>query len=268
MKKYFLLPLLFVALSASAQHNYKLVKDIPYVSSSEADAYRKERCKLDIYYPENKKDFPVVVWFHGGGLTGGSKDLPEELMEKGFAVVTANYRLSPKATAPAYIEDAAEAIAWAFKNMKQYGADTDKIVVSGHSAGGYLAMLIGFDKSYLAKHNIDADKVAAWMPLSGQMVTHYTIRAERGLPDGIPVIDKYAPTNNARKDTPPVYLITGDRTKELAARYEENAHLAAVLKSIGHENTYLYELQGFDHGTMRGPGCYLIVEYIQRNLLK
>lgn len=262
--KHFISPLLLLfALTISAQ-SYQLKKDISYISSSETDTYRKERCKLDIYYPEGKTDFPTIVWFHGGGLTGGEKGIPNELKEKGFAIIAVNYRLSPRATAPAYIEDAAESVAWAFANISKYGGSLDKIYVSGHSAGGYLSLMLALDKSYLAKHGVDADKVAAWFPLSGQTMTHYTVRAEYGLPDGIPVADKYAPVSLARKDTPPIFLITGDRNMELAARYEENALLASVLKSIGHENTYLYELQGFDHGNMYAPGCYIMVEWIKR----
>lgn len=256
--------LLCLVPALSAQNVYKTEKDISYVSSGETDTYRKERCKLDVYYPANaKENCPVVVWFHGGGLTGGSKDLPRELQEQGIAVVSVNYRLSPQAKCPAYLEDAAEAIAWTYRNIAPYGGNKNQLYVAGHSAGGYLALMVGLDKSYLNKHGLDADQViTALFPLSGQTVTHYTIRAERNLADGIPVIDRYAPSNRARKDTPPVFLITGDRRLEMTARYEENALLEAVLKGVGNNRVTLYELQGFDHGTMCGPGCRLLVEYI------
>ncbi len=95
-------------------------------------------------------------------------------------------------------------------------------------------------------------------------VTHFTIRKERGLPNGIPIIDEFAPVNKARKDTAPVVLITGDKNLEMADRYEENALLASVLKNIGNRKVSLYELQGFDHGQVLGPACYLIVNYVKR----
>lgn len=259
--------LLFLLLCVSAlqaQGAYTLDKDILYVPSSETDAYRKERCKLDIYYPTDKKDFPTIVWFHGGGLEGGGKDVPQELKNKGFAVVAVNYRLSPRATNPAYTEDAAAAVAWAFDNIGRYGGSKERIFVSGHSAGGYLSLMLAMDKKYLAAYGVDADKVAAYLPISGQTVTHYTIRKERGLPNGIPIIDEYAPVNKARKDTAPIVLITGDRTLEMADRWEENALMASVLKNLGNQRVSLYELQGFDHGQVFGPGCYLIVNYIRR----
>lgn len=265
MRNLIALLLIAFAVSLSAQTTYKTEKDISYISPSETDAYRKERCKLDVYYPVDKKDYPVIVWFHGGGLEGGSKDIPRELKDRGYGVVTVNYRLSPRAVNPAYTEDAAEAVAWTFKNIEKYGGSKNLIFVSGHSAGGYLALMLALDKSYLAKHDIDADDVAAWFPLSGQTMTHYTVRKERNLPAGIPTIDVFAPISHARKDTPPIFLITGDRNQELAARYEENAQLAAVLKSIGNTEIYLYELQGFDHGEMHAPGCLIMVNYIRRN---
>ena len=140
-KNCFLLLFLLCACLVQAQDTYRTDKDVPYISGSETDAYRLERCKLDVYYPENKKDFSTIVWFHGGGMEGGSKFVPKELTDQGFAVVAVNYRLSPKAKNPAYIEDAAEAVAWTFRNIEKYGGRKDRIFVSGHSAGGYLCLL-------------------------------------------------------------------------------------------------------------------------------
>lgn len=251
---------------AAAQNTvtYHSEYNIPYKMQGKTDAYEQSRCKLDIYYPTNVKNYPTVVWFHGGGLEEGEKFFPKELMDKGIAIVAVNYRLSPKATNPAYIDDAAAAVTWTFNNIQKYGGSTNFIFISGHSAGGYLSLMLGLDKSYLARYNIDADSIAANFPISGQTTTHYTIRKERGLPPDIPIIDTYAPSNHARKDASPIILITGDRDLELSARYEENAHLAAVLKSLGNKKTELYELKGFNHGTVVGPACYLIVEHIKK----
>ncbi len=265
MKKYYLLLLfLLCACCAQAQYSYRTEEDISYVSESEKDTYRLNRCKLDIYYPEHKKDFSTIVWFHGGGLEGGTKFIPKELSDQGFAVVAVNYRLSPRAKNPAYIEDAAEAVAWVFKHIEKYGGRKDRIFVSGHSAGGYLTLMLAMDKKYMAAYGADADSVAAYLPISGQTVTHFTIRKERGLPDGIPIIDEFAPINKARKNTAPIVLMTGDKNLEMADRYEENALMASVLRNIGNQRVSLYELQGFDHGQVLGPACYLIVDYVKR----
>ena len=263
MRKYLSFILLLIGLTLQAQETYKTVKDISYIPAGETDGYRKERCKLDVYYPVGKKGFPTIVWFHGGGLEGGGKHVPEMFMNQGFAVVAVNYRLSPKAQNPAYTEDAAAAVAWAYKHIEEYGGSPRRVFVTGHSAGGYLTLMVGLDKSYLQEYGVDADSIAAYLPISGQTVTHFTIRKERSLPEGIPVIDQYAPCNKARKDTPPFVLITGDRNLEMADRYEENALLASVLKNIGNKKVSLYELQGFDHGQVYGPGCCLVANYIR-----
>ena len=263
MRKYLSFILMLIGLTLQAQETYKTVKDISYIPAGETDGYRKERCKLDVYYPVGKKGFPTIVWFHGGGLEGGGKHVPEMFMNQGFAVVAVNYRLSPKAQNPAYTEDAAAAVAWAYKHIEEYGGSPRRVFVTGHSAGGYLTLMVGLDKSYLQEYGVDADSIAAYLPISGQTVTHFTIRKERSLPEGIPVIDQYAPCNKARKDTPPFVLITGDRNLEMADRYEENALLASVLKNIGNKKVSLYELQGFDHGQVYVPGCCLVANYIR-----
>jgi len=247
----------------SIDGDYRIVKDIPYVDADETDAYRLERCKLDIYYPENVENFATLVWIHGGGLTGGEKHIMDEFRRQGFAVVAMNYRLSPKANCPAYIEDAAQASAWVFKHIAEYGGDPEKIFLSGHSAGGYLDLMILLDKSYMAAYGVDADKFVKVYPISGQTATHYTIRDERGLPKDVPLVDKFGPLNCIRKTTVPVMLICGDRKLELLARAEENIYMLSILKYFGIDADLL-ELPGFDHGTVLGPAAYWIREDIKK----
>lgn len=236
--------------------------NIPYRTGEQTD-YMKERCRLDVYYPDNAQNAPVIVWFHGGGITDGNKSIPAELKKQNMIVIAANYRLSPKVSCPAYIEDAAAAVAWAFKNAQRYGGDTTKIYVAGHSAGGYLASMIGLDKQYLAKYNIDANRIAALFPFSGQCITHFTVRKEKGIPDTQPVIDAYAPLYHVRADAPPLYLYTGGRESEMLGRYEENAYMERMMKLVGHQKTFLYELDGYDHGDMPKPSFYLMLKAIR-----
>ena len=176
-----------------------------------------------------------------------------------------NYRLSPRAQCPAYLEDAAQALAWVFRSIREYGGSEEKIFVSGHSAGGYLTLMLALDKSWTAAYGLDADRIAGACPISGQADTHSTIRKERGLPEDLPVIDAYAPVNHVRKEGCPLMLITGDRSLEIPARWEENAHLAAVLKHFGHPFE-LFELNGFDHSTVLASACLLIRSDIRRRL--
>ena len=234
----------------SQDYNYELLKDINYKSKDEQkeDKYIKERCNLDIYYPSNKEGFATVVFFHGGGLKGGNKYIPEFLKNKEIAIVSPNYRLNPKVKAPTYIEDAAAAVAWVFNNIEDYGGDKKLIFVSGSSAGGYLTSMIGLDKSYLKKYNIEADDIAGLIPLTGHAITHFTVRDEFGISGTQPIINKYAPLYHVRNDAPPILLITGNRELEMLGRYEENAYLYRMLKVVGHNDVELMELDGYGHG--------------------
>lgn len=268
MKKIILLLCFFIGVSSFAQKTeYETKTNIQYynTATNKADSYINERCVLDIYYPENTKTFATIVWFHGGGLTGGSKEIPEALKNKGFAIIGVNYRLSPKVKAAKCIEDAAAAIAWAFNNITNYGGDSSQIFVSGHSAGAYLTLMNGLDKKWLQKEGVDANKIAGLIPFSSQCITHFEIRREKGIPEKQPTIDEFAPLFHVRADAPPLLLITGDRELEMLGRYEENAYMERMMKLVGHKQTQLFELDGYGHG-MTEPAFPLLVNEVNRIL--
>jgi acetyl esterase/lipase len=253
--------------SAHAQNQivtYQTQENSVYRTGDNLPEDMQSRCRLDIYYPENRKGFQTVVWFHGGGLTGGEKFIPERLKNKDIAIVSVNYRLHPAVKNPAYIEDAAAAVAWVFNNIERYGGSRENIIVSGHSAGGYLAMMVGLDKRWLAGYGLDADAIRMLVPFSGHTITHMTIRKESGISDKQPVVDEFAPLWHVRRDAPPLHLITGDRELEILGRYEENAYMWRMMKVAGHDNTFLYELDGFDHGGMADPGYDLLLKIIRK----
>ena len=237
---------------------YKTERDIPYKEIS-SDSYSNERCRLDVYYPDTE-NFKTVVWFHGGGLTGGAKEIPQLLLGKGIGIVAVNYRLSPRVKAPAYIEDAAAAVAWTFDNIARYGGDPQQVHVAGHSAGGYLVLMIALDKSYMGRYGADADQVKGFYSIAGQTATHFQIRAERGFTANVPVVDKYAPLANVRPHTPPIILTAGQAELDLACRAVENRYLYEALKSVGNEQVKFYELPGFEHCTVIAPSIYLMLE--------
>ena len=245
---------------------YSIEKNINYYndSISQSDEYIKERCVLDIYFPKNIKSFPTIVWFHGGGIQTGNKEIPEALKNKGGAIVAVNYRLHPKVKSPKYIEDAAAAVAWVFQNINKYGGDSSSIFVSGHSAGGYIACMVGMDKRWLSSNNIDANRIAGIIPFSGHTITHFTIRKERGIDGNQPIIDDLAPLFHVRPDASPLVLITGDRELELLGRYEENAYMIRMMKVNGHKNVRIHELAGYDHGGMAEPAFPLMLKEIER----
>ena len=256
---------LFWILAFAQDGEYETILNIPYYSESvnQSDEYISERCVLDIYYPKNTKDFPTIVWFHGGGLTGGNKYIPENLKEEGICIIAVNYRLHPEVMTPVFIEDAAAAVAWVFNNIEDYGGDSSKIFISGHSAGGYLTMMVGLDKRWLGSNIINANRIAGLIPFSGHTITHLTVRKERGIANTQPVVDDLAPLFHVRADAPPLLLITGDRELEMLGRYEENAYMMRMMKVAGHKETKIFELDGYGH-SMTHPAFPLLMNEVQR----
>lgn len=258
----FLFTAIFEGLSAQTGDFAKEL-NIPYYDAqvTRSDSYISKMCLLDIYYPKDTRSFPTIVWFHGGGLTGGTKDLPQGLNRKGVCIVSVSYRLYPVVKCPEYIEDAAAAVAWVFNNIEKYGGDARLIFVCGHSAGAYLTSMVGLDRKWLAVHNIDANKIAGLFPLSGNGITHQAIRDEKGLSNMVPYVDEYAPLFHVRPDAPPLILMTGDREMEYIGRYEENAYMIRMMKLVGHKETILYEFDGYGHA-MTGPAFPLVFKHV------
>ena len=114
-------------------------KELAYVSDGHA------RQKLDLYLPEGKGPFPVLVWIHGGAWRAGSKDRARGLdwLNRGVAVASVNYRLSQHATFPAQIEDCKSALRWLRAHAQTYHLDADRFLAWGASAGGHLVALLG-----------------------------------------------------------------------------------------------------------------------------
>lgn len=247
-------PVEVVRTKALEAGGWGVLNDISYKSGVTLTDYERERCKLDLYLPKDKKNFPVIVWFHGGGLTGGQKasddtvKVIESWAKAGIAVAGVNYRLSPKVKFPAYIEDGAAAVAWVQKNIATHGGDPKRIFIAGHSAGAYLTMMLGLDAKYLQATGVDAASIAGLIPVSGQTMTHFTVREERGLPKDDVIADEAAPVHFVRKDAPPMLLLMGD--KDWPARLEENQYFAALLKVKKHEHTTLIVVPDRTHGTI------------------
>ena len=258
---------LFFCTGLSAQDGAScIVRDIAYREAG-GDAYIDSMCRLDLCCPTDRKGFPTVIWFHGGGLTAGHRELPEALCGQGFAVAGVEYRLVPHVQVAQCVEDAAAAAAWVVEHIASYGGDPRLIFVAGHSAGGYLTSMIGLDKRWLAPYGIDPDEAfAALIPYSGQVVTHFSRRSELGLPDTQPLVDDMAPLNHVRPDCPPILILSGDRELEMLGRYEENAYFWRMMQVVGHPDVQIREFDGFDHGNMPQAGHYVAVRYIRERV--
>lgn len=257
------LPTLALGVEPSVATSYETRTDVLYRQGEDLTPAMKQRCRLDVYHPVQPDPFPTIVWFHGGGLTGGNRSIPKELRKQGVAVVAPNYRLSPGVKSPTYVQDAAAAVAWTIKNIQTLGGDPDQVFVSGHSAGGYLTSMVVLDKSYLQAHQIDADRIAGAIPYSGHTITHFTVRAERGIDGKTPIVDEMAPLRHVRPGAPPMLLITGDRELEMLGRYEENAYLWRMMKVAGHPDTRIIELKEKNHGGMVSPAHPHALQFIR-----
>ncbi len=274
---------LFAATAVAKDPPVTVVKDIPYYTPSANDAlatgdldYRAERCKLDIFKPTESagKKLPVVVWFHGGGLTGGNKARPAGFADQPIIVVAVNYRLLPKAAPREIIQDAAAAVNWTIANIEQHGGDRTRVAVAGHSAGGYLSMMIGMNAEYLAAHDRKNTDLAGVYSVSGQATTHYAItelplttegkkRPENFRRDNPIKIDEFAPLSYTDRKLPPLYFLCGDPAVEWPARVEENMLLAAMLKTVKDHNTV--EFRSYpekNHGTCVAPAVEEICKWV------
>ena len=241
--------------------DYVVEKDIPY--HEDAGDYARQRCFLDFYYPSDTPGFATLVWFHGGGLVGGSKEIPEGLRDSGFGIIGVNYRLMPQAGVQECIDDAAAAVAWAFREVASRGGDPEKIFVGGHSAGGYLTDMLVLDKSWLAAYGIDSDRIAGAFPYSAQVMTHFNVRAQQGVGPLDPRIDETAPIRHMRKLPVPMLVLSGDRELELYGRYEEQAYFWRMMKLLGNEDLLHYEFPGCDHSGMARPAHFVTRRYIR-----
>lgn len=265
----------FVAQAAGPDESpaVKTLTDLTYKSGDKLTSYEQERCKLDLYLPEGKKGFPTLVWFHGGGLTAGAKNNKETVAvvrayaASGVAVASVNYRLSPKATYPAYVEDAAAAFAWVHSHIAAQGGDPSRLFVGGHSAGGYLTLMIGLDPRYLRAHGLELSAIAGLIPVSGQTMTHYTVRKERDIGRFTITADEAAPVFHVRKETPPMLVLYADN--DMAARAEENAYFVAVMKGVGNPSVAGLLVRDRTHGSIAGhmaeagdPARQAVLEFI------
>lgn len=197
----------------------KTIKDLLYNKQN-------PESRLDIYLPNSEGPYPLFLYFHGGGLEGGSKDDESELralVSDGIALISADYRLYPSAHFPEFIEDCAAAIRFVF-DYRIEGRPFSDVYVGGSSAGAYLAMMLCFNPNYLSVHGLSPNQVAGWFFNAGQATTHFNILKQRGedsravrVDDGAPIyyVGQLAATQNA----PNIEFLVSDN--DIPGRYEQ-----------------------------------------------
>jgi acetyl esterase/lipase len=259
----------------------KIHRDLEYVPGGH------ERQRLDLYLPEKPDGLlPVIVWVHGGGWLGGSKEgggpaLP--LVSKGYAVAAINYRLSQDATFPAQIEDCKTAIRWLRAHAKEYHLAADHIGVWGASAGGHLVALLGTSgdvKDLEGKQgNLDQSSrvqaVVDWFgptdltKMAGSHDQPYSPEARLlggAVQENKEKAARASPITYVAKDNPPFLILHGDRDPTVP--FGQSELMAEALKKAGVEVT-LQPVKGAGHGGREfssAENLKLIEEFLDRHL--
>ncbi|MDY3561599.1 alpha/beta hydrolase [Gemmata sp. JC673] len=207
--------------------------DIAYRTDKDAD---KERHVLDVYTPKGKKDFPTVLFVHGGSWKSGNKNLYEvlgkSLAADGIGCVICNYRLSPKVQHPAHIEDVAKAFAWTRDNIGKYGGKKDQLFLCGHSAGGHLVSLLATDPQYLKAERCSAADIRGVASLSGVYKILHTERVfEVPFGKDEKVCTLASPLAHATGKCPPFFIAYADADFPLLDKMAED--MGAALKKAG-----------------------------------
>ncbi len=191
-------------------------KDIAYRTDAAAD---KERHQLDVFCPKGVKDFPVVLFVHGGAWKWGDKNMyagiGEVFAEAGIGMVICNYRLSPAVKHPAHIEDVAKAFAWTCKNIGNYGGDKSRLFVCGHSAGGHLVSLLATDPSYLKAEDQSVSDIKGVVAISGvYQVVHTEKVFHEAFGNNEVICKKASPLTHVIGKHPPFLLAYAEKDYE------------------------------------------------------
>ena len=230
---------------------YDVHRDIAYGSDP--------RQKLDIYVPENAVNAPTVVFFYGGSWQMGSKDdyrfLGQAFASRGFVTVIADYRLYPQVYYPDFVKDGARAFTYAHAHIAAFGGDPSHMYLAGHSAGGFIAMMLAADDSFITQAGGNPAWVHGTIGIAGPYdflpFTDDAIKA---------IFSKYPdeatqPLNHITHRIAPVMLATGNADDTVDPR--NSYRVAAKLKSLhspvivhtyddtGHIGIILSAAQGF-----------------------
>lgn len=173
------------------------------------------RQKLDLYAPDSAVSAPVLIFIHGGSWRNGDRSdynfLGATFAAQGFVTAIPNYRLVPDVGFPAFIEDCALAVRWAQDNSARFGGDASRIVLAGHSAGAYNAIMLALDARYLSGVGVEAARIKGAVGLAGPYdFLPFDVDATRDAFGGAPDPLQTQPITFARSGAPPLLLLWGE----------------------------------------------------------
>jgi acetyl esterase/lipase len=247
--------------ASEAQVGYRAFPNITYITANNYDA------KLDLYQARGQSaPQATVIYMHGGGWTGGSKEtsilnlLP--YFEMGWNVVNVEYRLARVSLAPAAVEDCLCALRWVIHNAKEYNIDTNRLVVTGNSAGAHLALTTGMipasaglDRQCPGPEELKVAAIVNWYGitdvgdlLEGPNVKVYAVTWLSSLPNRKEIAARVSPLTYVRPGLPPVLSIQGDADPTVP--YNHSVRLHAALEKAGVPNK-LITVPGGLHGNFK-----------------
>ncbi len=244
--------------TSTVHMDYRITPNITYLKANNFEL------KLDVYAPRNiEEPVPTLIYFHGGGWTGHAKEetvlvlLP--YLEMGWAVVNVQYRLANISPAPAAVEDCLCALRWVIQNAARYGFDANKLVVSGHSAGGHLALTTGMlpasaglDRQCPGNEELNVAAIVNWYGitdvgdlLEGENIKSYAVQWMGSTTDRMEIAERVSPLNYVRSDLPPIITIHGDPDSIVPYSHAVQLHQALERAEVPNE---LITVPGGGHG--------------------
>ena len=265
--------------AATAATKYQVSPNVTYLVANGHEN------KLDIYQRRDATGpQPTLIWIHGGGWTGGTKEnaiaslLP--WFEMGWNVVNVEYRLARISQAPAAVEDCLCALRWIGTHAAEYKIDSKRMVVSGDSAGGHLALTTGMipDSAGLDREcasTTPLPKVAAivnWYGitdvgdlLDGPNMKLYAVTWMGSMPNRMDIAKRVSPLTYVRADLPPILTIHGDADPTVP--YTHATRLQEALLAAGGQHKLL-TIPGGKHGNFTADERVRIFTAIQEFLAK
>jgi len=256
--------------------DYRIVPNVVY---GVADNFET---KLDLYIPRGERGpLPTLVQIHGGGWVGGSKEqnglrfLP--YLEMGWAVVNVQYRLGQVGLAPAAVEDCLCALRWVIRNAEQYGFDTSRIVLTGYSAGGHLALTTGMipasaglDRQCPGDEPLQVAAIINWYGitdvadlLEGPNMRTYAVQWMGSMPNRKEIAARVSPLTYVRAGLPPILTIHGDADPTVP--YSHALRLRDALDKAGVPNR-LHTVPGGGHGNFTTEQYQQVYETVRQFL--
>jgi acetyl esterase/lipase len=196
-----------------------------------------DRHGVDVYAPAGAQDAPTILFLYGGSWNSGERGmyrfLGATLAQAGVVVIVPDYRVYPEVRFPAFMTDAARAVAWAHRHAARHGGAPDRLVVMGHSAGAQMATLLALDPAYLAAEGLAPNAALRGVvglagPYDFLPLRSRSLQAVFGAPSEWPASQ---PVNFVTPGAPRMLLATGDDDTIVLPR--NTAALADKLRASG-----------------------------------